>query len=215
MNKIKNIVTESKYVVTSSLLKIIKSYNLNPLEMMFIIFYDNQKNKEFNIPLIMTELEFSNDEVLNTLASLMEKSLISLDIAKDNYNKNIEVINLDVIYNAIEEAYNANLKVLEKDNIFESFSKEFNRKLTSMEYEIINAWLNNGYSEELILSALKEAVFNGVNNFRYIDKILYEWHKLGFTKPSDIKEHLINRTKDEKDNKELFDYNWLEEENKD
>ena len=31
---------------------------------------------------------------------------------------------------------------------------------------------SNYYSEELIVGALKEAVYNGVNNFRYIDKIL-------------------------------------------
>ena len=50
-----------------------------------------------------------------------------------------------------------------------------------MEYEIINAWLLKGFSEELVLGALKEAVYNGVSSLRYIDKILFEWQKKAIT----------------------------------
>ncbi len=41
-----------------------------------------------------------------------------------------------------------------------------------MEYEIIGAWVEKGFKEQLILEALKEAVYNGVTSLRYIDKIL-------------------------------------------
>ena len=65
-----------------------------------------------------------------------------------------------------------------------------------MEYEIINAWLEKSYSEEMIIGALKEAVYNGVNNLRYIDKILYEWSKKGFKNMNDVSNHL--RVKEDK-----------------
>ena len=54
--------------------------------------------------------------------------------------------------------------------------------------------------EETIKEALKEAVLNNVRNFKYIDKILYDWSKKG----------IKNRIKEE-NKQELFDYNWLDE----
>ena len=81
-----------------------------------------------------------------------------------------------------------------------------------MEYEIINAWLEHNYSEELIIGALKEAVYNGVRNLRYIDKILYEWNKKGFKTMNDVNNHLEKREIREKEDSELFDYNWLDDE---
>ena len=58
--------------------------------------------------------------------------------------------------------------------------------LLSIEYEIIKAWLDNNISEELIKEAIKEATYNGVSNLRYIDKILYEWGKIGIKSAKDV-----------------------------
>ena len=66
-------------------------------------------------------------------------------------------------------------------------------------------------SEELILGALKEATYNGVNNLRYIDKIIYEWNKKGFKNMEDVNNHLRNRNTSDKSVKEISDYNWLDE----
>ena len=96
------------------------------------------------------------------------------------------------------------------DDIVEKYDLQVNRYPIEVEYEIINNWFDAGYPEELILGALKEAVFNGVKNFRYIDKILLEWHKKGFKTMADVNKGLKNNKTDEK--KEIFVYNWLEEE---
>ena len=81
-----------------------------------------------------------------------------------------------------------------------------------MEYEIINGWLEKGFSEELVLGALKEAVYNGVSSLRYIDRILYEWQKKGYHNMTEVEAGLTsNRPKEEK-GMQLFDYNWLEDE---
>ncbi len=66
---------------------------------------------------------------------------------------------------------------MEKD-IYFIFEKEFARPLTPMEGETIAAWVDtDGYPRELILLALKESVFAGKLNFRYIDRILLEWQR--------------------------------------
>ena len=46
-----------------------------------------------------------------------------------------------------------------------------------MECQIIKGWIDDGFSHELIMEALKEAIYNGVTSLRYIEKILYEWRK--------------------------------------
>ena len=100
----------------------------------------------------------------------------------------------------------------EEDNtIFELIEKEFGRVLSPIEYEIIKAWHESHISDELIKEALKEAVFNGVNNLRYIDKILYEWQKKGIKNTEDVeKNRKAHKQKEEK--VEVFEYNWLEDE---
>ncbi len=38
------------------------------------------------------------------------------------------------------------------------FEEQFGRRLTPMEFDSIKEWVQSGYSEEIILKALKEAV---------------------------------------------------------
>ena len=74
---------------------------------------------------------------------------------------------------------------------------------------IIGAWTEKGFKEELILGALKEAVYNGVTSLRYIDKILYEWQKKGYKTMKEVKSGLMKREEVKETN--LFDYNWLDD----
>ena len=80
-----------------------------------------------------------------------------------------------------------------------------------MEYEIISSWLENDYQEEIILLALKEAVYNGVTNLRYIDKILFEWNKKGIKTKEDVEKEKNNFKNKKIQKQELFDYDWLNE----
>ena len=97
-----------------------------------------------------------------------------------------------------------------KTTIYDKFEKEFGRTLSPMEFEIIGAWIDNNYTEELILLALKEAVYNGASNLRYLDKILSEWRKNGIKTENDIKIEKERRIK-QPPKKEVFDYDWLNE----
>lgn len=63
---------------------------------------------------------------------------------------------------------------LENITIEYKFAQEFGRLLTPMEKEIISDWLKEN-TEEIIIKALKEAVFNGAVHMRYINKILKSW----------------------------------------
>lgn len=66
----------------------------------------------------------------------------------------------------------------EERNLFTIFEREFGRPLSPMELETISGWVDaDRYPDELILLALKEAVFAGKLHFRYIDRILLEWSR--------------------------------------
>ncbi len=61
-------------------------------------------------------------------------------------------------------------------NLFRIFEQEFGRPLTPMECTQIICWYKDeGYSEELILEALKRAVMRGIFNLNYVDRILSRW----------------------------------------
>jgi len=74
------------------------------------------------------------------------------------------------------------------DNLFRIFEQEFARPLSPMECETISVWIDQDrYPEELILLALKEAVFAGKLHFRYIDRILLEWSRNRVRTPEDVR----------------------------
>ena len=101
---------------------------------------------------------------------------------------------------------------VDNTDIFSIFESEFGRTLSSMEYEIIKGWLNDKFSDEIIVEALKEAVYNNVNNLSYIDRILYEWNRKGLKTKEDIIKDKNNYRNNKKKVTKVFDYNWLEDE---
>lgn len=210
---IKDFFNEKPLVVNSILLKTLHKLAINLNEFLFLLYFFNDDEKTFDVEKISNKLSLCENEVLSSFNSLIKKKLILVESKKNSNGKISEYINLDYLYNELEANINNSKKEEMKENIYTIFEKEFARPISSIEYEIIRAWLEKDFSEELILGALKEAVYNGVTNLRYIDKILYEWQKKGFKTIKDVDDHITKRTKDKSEKKDLFDYNWLDEEN--
>lgn len=198
------------YVLRKELFPLIWEYKLNLEEVLLLIYFMNEDVPTFDVEQINKITMISVNKILDSFTSLTNKGLISIDVIKENSGVK-EVVNLDPIYKCMIDGLMKNNKKVVNNNIFEKFEKEFSRTLSPMEYEIINDWLDKNISEELILGALKEATYNGVNNLRYIDKIIYEWNKKGFKNMEDVNNHLRNRNTSDKSVKEINDYNWLDE----
>ena len=180
--------------------------NLTELELIIIMYILNDNDPNYNPKKIGNDLDIDVKKVLEVINNLVEKGILTVDIIKVNNVRN-EVINLDLMYEKLA------FLIIKKDNksesnIFDIYSQELGRGLSPTEYEIINGWLDSGYSEEIILLALKEAIYNGVSNFRYIDRIIFEWAKKGIKTKEDV-ERNRKEFKKSKENKELFDYDWL------
>ena len=198
------------YVLRKELFPLIWEYKLNLEEVLLLIYFMNEDVPTFDVEQINKITMISVNKILDSFTSLTNKGLISIDVIKENSGVK-EVVNLDPIYKCMIDGLMKNNKKVVNNNIFEKFEKEFSRTLSPMEYEIINDWLDKNTSEELILGALKEATYNGVNNLRYIDKIIYEWNKKRFKNMEDVNNHLRNRNTSDKSVKEISDYNWLDE----
>lgn len=198
------------YVLRKELFPLIWEYKLNLEEVLLLIYFMNEDVPTFDVEQINKITMISVNKILDSFTSLTNKGLISIDVIKENSGVK-EVVNLDPIYKCMIDGLMKNNKKVVNNNIFEKFEKEFSRTLSPMEYEIINDWLDKNISEELILGALKEATYNGVNNLRYIDKIIYEWNKKGFKNMEDVNNHLRNRNTSDKSVKDISDYNWLDE----
>ena len=146
---------------------------------------------------------------MNAFDKLIKLKLVMLDTSKDLEGKIVETINLSNLERELDLIKKEKANKDYETKIYDAFEREFVRTLSPMEYEIINGWLDSKYNEELILGALKEAVYNGVNNLKYIDKILYDWHKKGYKTMEDVENG--RRKEKELSNTEMFDYNWLED----
>lgn len=64
---------------------------------------------------------------------------------------------------------------MEQKDLLNQFQLEFGRLLSPMEQEIIADWKKEGFTEEVIINGLKQAVYNGAVSLRYISKILQRW----------------------------------------
>ena len=167
------------FVYDSNLVKILPRYNLSLNDFLVLVYLTNSYSKEFNVENISLYTNLDMEKVMTSFDKLLQTKLVTLDTSKDLEGKIIETINLDNLERELENLKKVKETKDYETKIYDAFEREFVRTLSPMEYEIINAWLDSKYSEELILGALKEAVYNGATNLKYIDKILYEWHKKG------------------------------------
>jgi len=210
--KIKNIISSKDIIIPKLLFDNYKKIGLSSDELIFIIYLINN-NDIFNPKQISNNLSISLNEVMNTMEKLSSKGIIKLELKKIGNLRN-EYINIDGLYSKLTFYILNEEKEEKKTSIYDIFEKEFARTISPMEYEIINAWLENGTTEETIILALKEATYNGVSNLRYIDKIISEWSKKGIKTKEDIEKSRKNfkQKKETKLNNEIFDYDWLNEE---
>ena len=212
-------------VIPTFFLKNYKSMGLELDEFIFLMYLKSNSNSmTFDPEKISEDFGLELMEIMQIVGNLTEKDFISVEAKKNDKGYMEDVILLDGFYNKVKlllvkEISNKKSEDVNNSSIYEYIEKEFARTLSSIEYEIIRAWLENNISEELIKEAVKEAVFNGVSNLKYIDKILYEWDKNGIKTVEDVENNRKKRQsmKDKSninDNNldmDLMEWNWFDD----
>ena len=204
--KILELLKNGHIIVPMALLQNYKKLKLTDKELIVLIYLLG--TKEFDPEKISEDLNIKLPDVLKLIDNLTNKDILKISVKSGKVCE--EYIDLDEMYNKLAMKIINDKKEVPKTTIYDKFEKEFGRTLSPMEYEIIGAWIDGNYSEEIIGLALKEAVYNGVSNLRYIDKILSEWRKKGIKSEKDVKAEREKRSK-QKPKKEVFEYDWLNE----
>ena len=109
----------------------------------------------------LMEYVTANGKTVTSLNPLKEKLYreFQITISRENETKNNEAISAQL------------------NNIFESFKKELGRSLSPLEISRIREWVSMGYTDEIIINALKEAIAQGKKSLKSVDKILLTWAK--------------------------------------
>lgn len=215
MEELEEILKEKPIILPRYLFNYYVRLGLTEEELIILIFViDRGEKAEYNPEAISNALCMDKYKVMELLNSLSEKKLISIVVEKNKDGKREEYISLDLMYKKIMNIIlnKEESKSFDSGDIFSIFESEFGRPISSMECQIIKGWIDDKFSQELIMEALKEAIYNGAPSLKYIETILYTWRKKGYKNKEDIKaaknKYYENR-KAEKEEKEIFYYDWL------
>lgn len=212
VNKIEMLIKERDITIPSLLFYNYKKLGINAEELIILIYLING-DVFFNPKKISEDMSLELSHLMDLINKLISLNLVHIELQKIN-NVRTEIINLDGFYSKLIDLI-MDEEPTQKETIYDIFEKEFGRTLSPMEYEIINTWKDNLIEEETIVLALKEAVYNGVNNLRYIDRILNEWIKKGIKTKEDLEKDKAEFSKKRLSNvqtNENADYDWLNEE---
>ena len=224
-SKITEILMDGNIVIPIYFLKNYRKLQLNSDEFIFMMYlYNNGNEFTFDPSKISNDIGIDISKVMELISNLSDKDLIKVDVKKNEKGFMEDIVLLDGFYNKlkmliINEVSEEKEAEVNSSSIYEVIEKEFGRSLSPIEYEIIKAWTESNFSDEIIKEAVKEAVFNGVSNLKYIDKILFEWGKKGITTVKDVEENrkkrkssMNSKEKDDDIDMDIVDWNWFDDE---
>ena len=218
-NNMTNILKDNEIVIPIYIYKVFPKLKIDIESFIFLMYLRSKGNQIlFDTTKFSEDLGIDLPKIMGYISSLEENKLIELKVIKNDKNVMEEYISLDMFYEKISLLVVEQLNVKEEDDsIFKVLESELGKTLTPMEIEIVKAWKESNYSDEIIKEAIKESVYNGVANLRYIDKILYNWSKEGVKTLEDVEKSRKNFRDKEKEKekeratakKEIIEYDWM------
>jgi len=211
-----NILKDNPLTIPKVLLKNYKKISITEEELLVLICLINKGEKSVYNPNIFTEeLDMDKYKAMQVLNDLAEKNILEIKLENNKHGKKEEYIYTDLLYKKIYSILlddNITEEINTSKDIYLKFETELGRTISPAEVELINEWMHDGITEEIIEEALKEAVYNNVRNLKYIDRIIYNWKQLGIKTKKDIIKEKKNHRKAQSLKEPIYDYNWLEEE---
>ncbi|MBS4191002.1 DnaD domain-containing protein [Bacillus sp. FJAT-49705] len=181
---------EGNVTIPGALLNHYKEMNLYEHELVLILHVISfiEKGNEFPTPVeLSSRMTISVSECTEILRKLIQKGYIEI---KDNYSAEgirYERYNIEPLLEKLIDHFLLKNKqeaaVINQQNetdLYTCFEQEFGRPLSPFECETLALWMDDDHHDpHIIKAALREAVISGKLNFRYIDRILFEWKKNG------------------------------------
>ena len=186
-NAMTTLLTAGFLAIPSLLLKNYKRMGLGDEEMMLLLhlIQFRQEGIEMPTPRELAERMMIPEDMLAKLLGFWTR-LGYVHIEERMVTALVESYDLRPLYDKLNDLLTPkrpqvnSLEILEKKetSIFAVFEQEFGRPLSPLEGEMIIKWLDEDrFQEEIIREALREAVLSAKYNFKYIDRILFDWQK--------------------------------------
>ncbi|MGG2989834.1 DnaD domain-containing protein [Geobacillus stearothermophilus] len=125
-------------------------------------------------------------ECMEMMRRLLRKGMVAIEEHTDERGIRSEKYTLEPLWEQLvhhlyaEAAKDECGGQQEEESLYTVFEQEFGRPLSPFECETLAMWIDqDGHEPAIIKAALREAVLSGKLNFRYIDRILFEWKKNG------------------------------------
>ena len=208
VEKFVDILKNGTVTIPRLLLNNYANLKISDKEFIILIYLLNDIDTVYNPSKISKVLNINISDVLSSISSLEELGILQIEIRKIE-KKSEEHVILDNLYKKL--AYITVNEEEKSSDIYSIFEKEFGRTLSPMEYEIISKWLDEKFSESLIVEALKEAVFNNVSSLNYVDRILRDWKKKGIKSVNDALKEKEKFVAKKQTKEQIFEYDWLNE----
>ena len=166
------------------LLESYKKLKLSENELAVILMMDHliaAGNPFVTADLLSLKMTLEVKDIDNILAGLLtrgfieyvskgKKTVTSLDPLKEKLFREFQMTS------SFEEESKKSQEVSEMiKNVYSEFEKLLGRPLSQVEFSRIREWISYGYSDEMIINALKEALSKGKKSLRSVDKILLSW----------------------------------------
>lgn len=224
---------EGQLVIPATLLRLYKDMKLTEEELVLLLQVMSflEKGKSFPTPEeISTRMTISNTTCVEILNRLTKKGFIAIEEGLHDNGIRYERYSLQPLWEKLIDTFMREKALKEKEretdeekSLYSIFEQEFGRPLSPFECETLSMWIDMDHHEPpIIKAALKEAVLAGKLNFRYIDRILFEWKKNGIKTVEQAKTYgkkfrqyqsQANRQREENQQKGKVAplYNWLEQ----
>ncbi len=166
------------------LLENYKKFGINEKQLSVIFMVDHllqQKNTLVTADLLALKMSLPITEIDQLLVELLNKNILEFDNSESQMKTTLEPLKkrlfreFQVAVIKDHEAVNSNEFSAQIQNIYQVFEKEFGRTLSPLEFSRIREWVGFGYTDEIIINALHEAMANNKKSIRSIDKILLKW----------------------------------------
>lgn len=175
---------------------------------------------------ISERMTFSPIECMNVLRKLVQKGFLEIkeepttDDAMLSETYSLLPLQEKIVEYFLLKQKRQNVKNAQEEekSLYTIFEQEFGRPLSPFECETLGMWIDNdNHSSAVIKAALREAVISGKLNFRYIDRILFEWKKNGVKTVEQAKSYSEKFRASQRREKpsepkaqQVSIYNWLE-----
>ena len=187
--------------------------DLSDSNFIFLTYLMNYGDKfSFDLERFSKDLNIEPEEVFERIESLRKSKFIEISTIEKERKLKEEEITLLPLYKKISDIIISEEDDKEnEEELLTDIEKSFGRTLSPIEVDFIMNWNKKGYSNEIILSAIKETILNGANNLKYADKILFEWNKKGIKTVDDVEKDKLEFRLGNVKSDEIYDYDWLNE----